>query len=133
MWQSHISSLKQNISNVKPVLSFLDMLEEFRDLSIIEWNFRELLRKKLNSLLRQQQIYWKQRGTVKWVKFGDEGTKFFHANATIKQRRNLTTSLQNDNHNDFFITIPRLISYGNLLKTYWDLLTLWKYSLIWRT
>jgi hypothetical protein len=109
------------------------MLEEFRDLSIIEWNFRELLRKKLNSLLRQQQIYWKQRGTVKWVKFGDEGTKFFHANATIKQRRNLTTSLQNDNHNDFFITIPRLISYGNLLKTYWDLLTLWKYSLIWRT
>jgi hypothetical protein len=28
------------------------------------------------------------------VKFGDEGTKFFHANATIRHRRNLITSLK---------------------------------------
>jgi hypothetical protein len=39
----------------------------------------------------------KQRGIIKWVKFGDEGTKFFHANATIKKRRNLITSLADNN------------------------------------
>lgn len=49
---------------------------------------------KLLSLLKQQQIYWKQRGTIKWVKSGDAGTKFFHANATIKHRRNLIASLE---------------------------------------
>jgi hypothetical protein len=37
------------------------------------------------------------------VKFGDEGTKFFHANATIRHRRNLITSLKDStgsNHSD---------------------------------
>jgi len=38
-------------------------------------------------------IYWKQRGTVKWVQLGDENSKFFHSIATIKHRRNLITSL----------------------------------------
>jgi hypothetical protein len=42
----------------------------------------------------------------KWVTLGDANTKFFHANATIKYRRNLITQLSNDqgqqlfNHND---------------------------------
>lgn len=51
---------------------------------------------KLTELLEQQRIYWKQRGTIKWVKFGDEGTKFFHANATIKHNRNLITALKDE-------------------------------------
>jgi hypothetical protein len=101
-WQSQLSSLKTNIVNVKLILCLMDVLEEFRDLSIIEWNFRQLLKEKLASLLRQQQIYWKQRGTVKWVKFGDEGTKFFHANATIKHRRKLITSPVDDNGLELF-------------------------------
>ena len=45
----------------------------------------------------QQRTYWKQRGTIKWVKFGDEGTKFFHANATIKFNKNLITFLRDCN------------------------------------
>jgi hypothetical protein len=96
-WQRQLSSLKANVSNVKLILTFLELLEECRDLSVAEWNFRDLLRDKYASLLHQQQVYWKQRGTIKWVKFGDEGTKFFHANATIKHRRNLITTLEDDN------------------------------------
>jgi hypothetical protein len=93
-WQTQLSSLKANIENVKAVLIFLGILEEFRDLSVVEWSFRSILKDKYSSLLSQQQVYWKQRGTVKWVRFGDEDTKFFHANATIRQRRNLITSLK---------------------------------------
>jgi hypothetical protein len=96
-WQLQLSNLKSNIDNVKLIMGLLDVLEEFRDLSVIEWNFRHLLQEKLAILLRQQQIYWKQRGVVKWVRFGDEGTKFFHANATIKHRKNFITSLIDDN------------------------------------
>jgi hypothetical protein len=96
-WQLQLSNLKSNIDNVKLIMGLLDVLEEFRDLSVIEWNFRHLLQEKLAILLRQHQIYWKQRGVVKWVKFGDEGTKFFHANATIKHKRNFITSLIDDN------------------------------------
>lgn len=95
-WQAQTSSLKTNIANVKMVVAFLEVLEELRDLSIQEWNFKNILYEKLTALLEQQRIYWKQRGTIKWVRFGDEGTKFFHANATIKHNRNMVTALKND-------------------------------------
>jgi hypothetical protein len=92
-WQSQISNLKITIENIKLVISFLDAIEECRDQTLQEWNFRDILNLKLSSLLHQQMIYWEQRGTVKWVKLGDENSKFFHAIATIKHRRNLITSL----------------------------------------
>ena len=79
---THIS-LKSNIDNVKLVLWLLHMLEMHRHLTIVESNFKHVLQDKLLSHLRQQRIYWKQRGTIKWVKFVDEGTKFFHAGATM--------------------------------------------------
>ena len=55
-WQTHLSSLKANIANVKLVLSFLAVLEEFRDLTLMEWNFQNLLQDKLISLLHQQKF-----------------------------------------------------------------------------
>lgn len=61
---------------------------EFRDLSLVEWNFRIVLDKHLISLL-DQRSYWKQRGKIKWVKLGDASTKFFHKHATIKYRRKM--------------------------------------------
>lgn len=75
------------------MISFLDVIEEWRDLSVQEWNFREILNSKLSNLLHQQQIYWRQRGAIKWVKLGDENSKLFHANATIKHRKNKITCL----------------------------------------
>lgn len=81
------------IENTRLTLQFVETLGEYRDLSIEEWNFKELLKTHLLSLLKQQRIYWKQRGSIKWVKFGDAGTRFFHANATIRHRGNLITEL----------------------------------------
>jgi hypothetical protein len=71
-------------------------MEEFRDLTLEEWNFRNCVSEQLHSLLHQQKIYWKQRGTIKWVKFGDECTKFFHANASIKLNKNSISILRDD-------------------------------------
>ena len=115
-WQLHLSSLKTNISNVKLVLAFLEILEEFRDLSLYEWNFKSILCDKLNFLLDRQRIYWKQRGTIKWVKFGEEGTKFFHANATIKFNRNLISTLKDGNGSLVSNHEQKLPVYGKLLK-----------------
>ena len=95
-WQAQLSSLKGNIENVKLVLWLFHLFELHRDLTIVEWNFKHILEDKLLSLLRQQRIYWKQRGTIKWVKFGDEGTKLFHANATIRSKKNLITTLHDN-------------------------------------
>lgn len=64
-WQSNIFNLKKAINNVKLNLSFVLFIEEFRDLTVAEWNFKVLLEQKLTSLLHQQHMYWKQRGSVK--------------------------------------------------------------------
>jgi len=73
------------------IILFLEVLEDFRDLSLLEWNFKEMLENHLLSLLEKQKIYWKQRGNIKWVQLGDVGTHFFHANATIRYRSKLIT------------------------------------------
>jgi len=39
---------------------------------------------------------------IKWVKFGYECTEFFHANASIKNRRNTITSLVSDGGREVF-------------------------------
>jgi hypothetical protein len=44
--------------------------------------------------LKQERVYWKQRGAIKWAKLGDENTKNFHANATIKLNKNPIQSLE---------------------------------------
>jgi hypothetical protein len=56
-WQGNLSNLKQCIANVKLTLSFILYVEEFRDLTLPEWNFKLLLEQKLSSLPHQQHIY----------------------------------------------------------------------------
>ena len=85
--------MKTNITNVKLCIQLLEILEEFIDLSLHEWNFRVILIDKLVVLLKHQNTYWRQRETIKWTKLGDANTKFFHANATIKHRKNLISHL----------------------------------------
>jgi hypothetical protein len=46
--------------------------------------------------LEKQRIYCQQRGRVKWATLGDESTKFFHANATVKHNKNVIKSLKNE-------------------------------------
>jgi hypothetical protein len=70
------------IDQCNEVLSVLDKLEEQRPLFTQESNFRDILKKHILKLLKFKQEYWRKRYTVRWTKFGDENTKFFHAAAT---------------------------------------------------
>jgi hypothetical protein len=74
--QKSIPTLKTNITNVKDILLFIEIIEDYRDLTLAEWNFREILGTKLNGLLDQQKIYWRQRGAIKWAQLGDTNTVF---------------------------------------------------------
>jgi hypothetical protein len=76
------------------ILHFMEVISDHRDLSIEEWNFKDILKDHLLDLLERQRLYWKQRGNIKWVKLGDAGTKFFHANATIRHKVNHIRELQ---------------------------------------
>jgi exonuclease III len=92
-WQKTLPSLIASINNIKSLILFLEVIEDFRDLSLHEWNFKTILNEKLLDLLDQQKAYWKQRGNINWATLGDASTSFFHASATIRHRKKYITQL----------------------------------------
>jgi hypothetical protein len=52
-WRSQLLNLATTITNNKNVLMLLNTLEEFRDLSLEEWNFRAIVQEHLTNLLEQ--------------------------------------------------------------------------------
>ena len=47
-------------------------------------------------LLKQQDIYWKQRAKKFWLKDGDSNSKFFHAFASRRKKKNKIERLKGD-------------------------------------
>jgi hypothetical protein len=68
---------------VNEVIALFDLMEEFRTLTVTEWDLRDTLKAHIITLLKNQKSYWQQRGEIKWVKLGDANTRFFHSKAAI--------------------------------------------------
>ena len=51
----------------------------------------------LEDTLKLQNIYWKQRCTIRNIKIGEENSKFFQSMATERFRRNAISSLRDVN------------------------------------
>jgi hypothetical protein len=100
-WQRSLPNIDKTVRQIKLLIEFIDIIEEHHDLSIEEWNFRELLQSKNADLLQIQKIYWKQRASIKWVTDGDICSRFFHAHATVKHRRNTIALLSDDSGSIF--------------------------------
>jgi endonuclease/exonuclease/phosphatase family metal-dependent hydrolase len=69
-WQLQLSNLKSNIDNVKLIMGLPDVLEEFRDLSVIEWNFRHLLQEKLAFCLGNSKFIGNREGLSNGLSLG---------------------------------------------------------------
>ena len=93
-WSKTISKLTVLIDNCNKTLLEIDGLEERRRLSVPEANFRNILKRHLLHLLDCKKAHWKKRCTVRYFKFGDGNTKFFHRVATERFRRNNIASLR---------------------------------------
>lgn len=76
-WYISLSKLKKAIQAGNEVVLFFDNLEELRPLTRIEFNFRKIVKLHIEDLLHLQFIYWKQRCTIRWIKVGEENSKFF--------------------------------------------------------
>jgi hypothetical protein len=50
----------------------------------------------LEEILLAECNYWRKRCTIRWIKQGEDNTKFFHAMATERYRRNNIAMLKND-------------------------------------
>ena len=74
----------------------LDDRADSSGLSSTEWQTRYGLEDALLGIHRQEEVYWKQRGTINWTLKGDSPTSYFFAIANSKRRRCIIDSLMID-------------------------------------
>ncbi|XP_071685019.1 uncharacterized protein [Lolium perenne] len=98
-WGKSLSAIKQLILKCNQAILILDQLEDERELSRPEFNFRNIVKEHLKALMQSQSDYWKKRCTIRWIKLGGENTKFFHSKATERYRHNVIADIMDDDGN----------------------------------
>lgn len=54
----------------------------------------KVLKSKIHALWKYEEIYWRQRSGVRWLKEGDRNSKFFHQTTLDRRRRNKIVKLR---------------------------------------
>jgi hypothetical protein len=100
-WGKSLSHFKNLVAKCNHVIFLLDQLEDARDLSTPEFNFRNIVKSHLKHLRQVQSDYWKSRCTIRWFKLDGENTKFFHSKAIERYRQNKIAEIKDDDGNVF--------------------------------
>lgn len=56
----------------------------------------EKLRNERNEVLMQEELLWRQKSRIEWIKVGDKNTCFFYTIALVRRRRNRVEALMDD-------------------------------------
>jgi hypothetical protein len=86
-WSTSISVLNHLISNCNGIILMLDTYEEQRIMHITKWNFRNIIKERLQHLLLCKHEYWRKHCTARWARLGDDKTALFHSMATIRYKK----------------------------------------------
>ena len=73
-------------------------------------------RAEMDSLLDQEEVYWKQGAKDFWLNEGDSNTRYFHSHASSKQKHNQIRKLNDVDGN----VVSDKEGLSNLAKTYFE-------------
>lgn len=76
----------------------------------------ETLRKKLDHLLIQDDMYWRQRANTHWHRDGDLNTKVFQTTKTSRKKVNKILALENEDG----VRIPDEVGIHSIAKSYFE-------------
>ncbi len=74
-------------------MDWLDKAEETRSLNFLERALRPLLKVRYEELVVQEEIKWRQRSRVLWLRAGDANTSFFHRKANYRRSTNRISAI----------------------------------------
>ncbi|KAJ1432549.1 Reverse transcriptase zinc-binding domain [Sesbania bispinosa] len=72
-----IPKLKARLAQLKNTMTSEDTIEQIKS-----------LKSKITQLWKQEEFYWGQRSRLKWLRWGDKNTKFFHSTTIQRRSRN---------------------------------------------
>lgn len=90
----------------KKAILFFDRIEEKRKLDHREFALHQRIREKAFELSNNLEIRWHQRSRCNWLSNGDRNTRFFHAYASARARKNAVLEIE---VNGRVITDPKQI------------------------
>ena len=73
-----------------------DDKESLSSLSSEEHSLREVCKAELESVAHSEEVFWRQKSRILWLKEGDNNTKFFHKMANSQRRCNYMDKVEVD-------------------------------------
>ncbi|KAL6191896.1 hypothetical protein ACLB2K_038285 [Fragaria x ananassa] len=93
-------------------------LQELMNLPLIPRYLQEhsVISGKLESLLEEEKLYWRQRAKITWLTEGDKNTKYFHRKASNRRAKNRLRGLYDIN----VVWQPTLKGMEDVILRYYD-------------
>jgi hypothetical protein len=85
-------SMEQKIELLQKQLSLIQMRGD--EVSLVE---EKRLKEELNNALDMEDLKWKQRAKINWIQYGDRNSKFFHAFASYRSKKNFISKVKDKN------------------------------------
>jgi hypothetical protein len=101
--QCRLQLLKWSQSQLRPTPRNIEskkrQLQELECQSTECYNAREvnMVRRELRTLMRKEEIFWRQRSRVTWLKGGDSNSRYFHECASQRRKTNTVHGLHDSN------------------------------------
>lgn len=86
-------NIDSSIKRLEEEIQKLDRINNLRDLDDQELEERKKAQSELWMWIKRKEMYWAQNSRITWLKEGDRNTKFFHAIASNKRRKNFIASI----------------------------------------
>lgn len=90
----NFDEIEKQMQFCKKTIQFFDQIEEQRKLEKYEYKFRIMVKERVYFLAGIIESRWHHRSHCRWLRVGDKNTRYFHAVASSRHRRNKVSFLK---------------------------------------